>query len=263
MNFYIDFEATQPEGEIISIGVVSDNGNKFYSLVKPQFSKVSKYITDMTGLTNEMLEEAKDLDSVMFNLYFWCQIQEYQKSNWHFYSYGDGDIDFLKNSLCNLTKDSALIIASLMIATMKDYSTTVRKYFHGTVSLIKAYNYLKDLEDKQNHNALEDAKMLAEVFAKTANKEPLTTNPFKEQTIKELNYTFPSGKFFCKGIGKKSTARSFECIQDAIEWLINTKIGFASRDAVHRDKMAMKIMKAIRKKDTYMGYNWRREKGDK
>ena len=258
MNFYIDFEATQPEGEIISVGVVSDNGNKFYSLVKPQFSKVSKYITDMTGLTNEMLEEAKDLNSVMFNLYFWCQIQEYYKSNWHFYSYGDNDVDFLKSSLRNVHDDSALVITSLMIATMKDYSTIVREYFRGTVSLIKAYNYLKDLEDEQNHNALEDAKMLAEVFAKTANKEPLTANPFVEKQI--VNYTFPSGKFFCKGVGKNSKEKAFYNIQEAIEWLISTKIRADAREAVHRDKMAVKIMKAIKKKDTYMGYKWRREK---
>ena len=53
MNFYIDFEATQPEQEIISIGVYCDNKESFYVLVKPQFSKVSKYITDMTGIIHK------------------------------------------------------------------------------------------------------------------------------------------------------------------------------------------------------------------
>lgn len=261
MNFYVDFEATQPEQEIISIGVVAENGESFYTLVKPQFSVVSKYITDMTGITNEMLENSIDLNNALFKLYFWCQIQEYCKSNWHFYSYGDNDVDFLKNSLRNVHDDFALVVAALMIATMKDYSTTVREYFHGTVSLIKAYNYLQDLENKQNHNALEDAKMLAEVFVKTADKEPLTANPFTEKQI--VNYTFPSGKFFCKGIGKNAKEKAFYNIQEAMEWLISTKIKADAREAVHRDKMAIKIIKAIKKKDTYMGYKWRREKGDK
>ena len=261
MNFYIDFEATQPEQEIISIGVVSDNGVKFYELVKPQFSQISKYITDMTGITNEMVKDEYDLNIVLGDLYAWCYNQEQNIANWHFYSYGDGDIDFLKHSMCNLKGEQQIIIASLMIATMKDYSTTVREYFRGTVSLIKAYNYLKDLEDKQNHNALEDAKMLAEVFAKTANKEPLAANPFVEKQI--INYTFPSGKFFCKGVGKNSKEKAFYNIQEAMEWLISTKIRADAREAVHRDKMAIKIMKAIKKKDTYMGYKWRREKGDK
>lgn len=258
MNFYVDFEATQPEQEIISIGVVAENGESFYTLVKPQFSTVSKYITDMTGITNEMLENSMDLNNALFKLYFWCQIQEYYKSNWHFYSYGDNDVDFLKNSLCNVHDDFALVVASLMIATMKDYSTTVREYFRGTVSLIKAYNYLQDLENKQRHNALEDAKMLAEVFAKTANKEPLETNPFVEKKI--VNYTFPSGKFFCKTTGKNAKERAFYNIQEAMEWLINNHINKESRAQVRRDKMAVKIMKAIKKKDTYMGYKWRREK---
>ena len=30
MNFYVDFEATQPEQEIISIGVYCDNEKSFY-----------------------------------------------------------------------------------------------------------------------------------------------------------------------------------------------------------------------------------------
>jgi DNA polymerase III epsilon subunit-like protein len=258
MNFYIDFEATQPEQEIISIGVYSDSEESFYALVKPQFSKISKYITDMTGITNEMVEDRYDLDTAFNDLYIWCANQESNLNEWHFYSYGDGDVDFIKHSMCNIKTQRPLIIASIMIATMKDYSKEVKKYFCGSTSLIKAYNYLKDLENQQKHNALEDAKMLADVFMKTFNKEPLATNPFIEQAIN--SYKFPSGKFFCKGIGKNSKEREFGCIQEAIEWIINTNIRTEDRDAVRRDKMAVKIMKAIKKKERYMNYNWRRER---
>ena len=85
MNFYVDFEATQPEQEIISIGVYCDNKESFYALVKPQFSKVSKYITDMTGITNEMLADRDDFDAVLNDLYIWCTSQESNLNNWHFY----------------------------------------------------------------------------------------------------------------------------------------------------------------------------------
>ena len=44
MKFFIDFEATQAN-EIISIGVVSETGTTFKSLVKPQLSSISPYIT--------------------------------------------------------------------------------------------------------------------------------------------------------------------------------------------------------------------------
>lgn len=261
MNFYVDFEATQPEQEIISIGVYCDNKESFYALVKPQFSKVSKYITEMTGITNQMLEDRYDFDTVLNDLYVWCAKQESCLNNWHFYSYGDGDVDFLKHTMCNVTTQRPLIIASIMIATMQDFSKEVTKYFRGTTSLIKAFNYLKSLENKQKHNALEDAKMLADVFIKIMDKEPLSENPFVERVVGD--YTFPSGRFFCKAKGKNAKEREFGCIQEAIEWLISTNIAKDSRDAVRRDKMATKIMKAIRKNEPYMNYKWRRDKNTK
>ena len=260
MNFYIDFEATQPEQEIISVGAYCDNKSCFSSLVKPQFSTVNKYIEDMIGITNEMLEDKMGLDIVFSSLYWWCVEQEKDLTKWRFYSYGDADVDFIKHSLRNIQTEKALIVASLMIATMQDYSKVVKEYFRGTTSLIKAYNYLKDLENKQKHNALEDAKMLADIFARTYNKEPLSENPFIEYKTAEGNYTFPSGKFFCKSTGKNAKEREFYNIQDAIEWIISNRIPQDARPNVRRDKMATKIMKAIKKKDTYMQFKWRREK---
>lgn len=262
MNFYVDFEATQPEQEIISIGAYSDDEESFYSLIRPQFSSISPYIRDMTGITQEMLEMANSYGVVMTDFYFWCQSQEPDVTKWHFYSYGDGDIDFLKHTLPNANTETSLIITSLMIATMKDYSKSVTKFFCGSTSLIKAFNYLESLENKQKHNALEDAKMLADVFCKVESGTPLTTYPFA--TIpQEVNYTFPSGRFFCKAKGKNAKEREFGCIQEAIEWIINTNIAKNSRETVRRDKMATKIMKAIRKNECYMNYKWRRDKNTK
>ena len=250
MNFYVDFEATQPEQEIISVGAFSDNENSFYNLVKPRFSKVSKYITDMTGITNEALEDKYDLNTIFEALYLWCYTQESDIANWHFYSYGDGDVDFIKHSLCNINSANALVVASIMIATMKDYSKEVAKYFCGGTSLIKAFNYLEELEKKQKHNALDDAKMLADVFMKINGKEPLESYPFVSQPEGAVTtYNFPSGAFYCKGTGKHATEHKFNSIQVGIEWLIEHKIGQNERDRVHRDKMATKIMKAIRKND--------------
>lgn len=53
MNFYIDFEATQPGNEIISIGAVSDDGATFSCLVKPVASEITPFITELTGITVE------------------------------------------------------------------------------------------------------------------------------------------------------------------------------------------------------------------
>jgi DNA polymerase III epsilon subunit-like protein len=176
------------------------------------------------------------------------------------YVYGDSDVEFLKATLPNAKSEAAILITSIMIATIKDYSIEVAKYFHGTTSLIKAFNYLKSLEDKQKHNALEDAMMLAEVYSKTLCAEPLEANPFATTTPTECNYNFPVGKFYCKSTGKNAKEREFANIHDAMEWIIEHKIGQNERPNVRRDKMAVKIMIAIKKKKTYMQYKWRREK---
>ena len=260
MKFFIDFEATQPEQEIISIGAYSEDTFAFHNLVKPQFSVVSSYIADMTGITNEILEDKFDLDTVLCGLYDWCYRQQPSLTKWEFYSYGDSDVDFLKHSMCNIHSERALIVASIMIATMKDYSQQVKKFFGGSTSLIKAFNFLKDLENKQHHNALEDAKMLADVYQKVENGTPLKEYPFHIGSNTNEAYTFPSGTFYCGGTGKNAKEREFVNIQDAITWLINTNIAKNERERVHRDRVAKNIMKAIRKKSTYMGYKWRRIK---
>lgn len=259
MNFYIDFEATQPEQEIISIGIVAGNGETFYSLIKPQFSSISQYITDMTGITPEMANKANSFDTIMSQVWHWCRKQEDNITLWSIYVYGDSDVEFLKSTLPNAKSEAAILITSIMIATIKDYSIEVAKYFHGTTSLIKAFNYLKSLEDKQKHNALEDAMMLAEVYGKTLHAEPLEANPFAT-TSTECGFNFPNGRFYCKSAGKNAKEREFANIHDAMEWIIEHKIGKNERSNVRRDKMAVKIMIAIKKKKTYMQYKWRRVK---
>ena len=226
MNIFVDFEATQPAGEIIAIGAKAENGEQFFDDIMKKFNK-------------------------------WCNSLCIGRIYQHFYSYGAADKQFLINSFQSLNSDDAINLVSYMITTMQDYSENVALFFNGSTSLIKAYNYFEN-EKEQKHNALEDAEMLAEVFVKITDKEPLSENPFVERAI--YNYTFPSGRFFCKGKGKNAKEREFGCIQEAIEWLINTNIAKDSRDAVHRDKMATKIMKAIRKNECYMNYKWRREK---
>ena len=43
MKIFVDFEATQPYGEIIAIGAKAETGEEFFHYVKPQLS-VSSYI---------------------------------------------------------------------------------------------------------------------------------------------------------------------------------------------------------------------------
>lgn len=70
MKYFIDFEAMQFSNEIISVGCVSENGEKFYSLVQPQKAeKITEFITSLTGITYEELFSAPSADKVFSEFY--------------------------------------------------------------------------------------------------------------------------------------------------------------------------------------------------
>ena len=75
MNFYLDFEATRFSNRIISIGCAAENGNTFYTLVKPvNKAKVDRFITELTGITNEMLQEAPSADEAFNQLFDFIEL---------------------------------------------------------------------------------------------------------------------------------------------------------------------------------------------
>ena len=94
MKYFLDFEATQFSNEIIAIGCVNENNQTFYSLVKPK-KKITDFITSLTGITNEMLEDAPSSDKAFSAFYDWLNHNEPAE----FYCYGNCDIDFVKKNL--------------------------------------------------------------------------------------------------------------------------------------------------------------------
>lgn len=100
MRFYINFEATQPENEIISIGAVAENGATFHTLVKPQLSSISPYVSQLTHISAEDLKTAPIIDKAFIDFDLWVMHQEKNVMNCRFISYGDDD-KFVK---CTLRK---------------------------------------------------------------------------------------------------------------------------------------------------------------
>lgn len=271
MKFFIDFEATQPENEIISIGVVAENGATFHTYVKPQFSKLTQYITNLTGIEEEDLESAPNIETAFILMYHWIRRQSPRVCTIddEFYCYGSSDKIFVENTLLYLHEYNARTLGAILYAYMKDASVIVGKYFNGNPSLINAFNYLKEQEGKQRHDALEDAKMLQYVFTAVKDAAPLDCNPFKEVAnnipnseglgVAKVDYVFPHGKFYCRA--KKTQAwTEFEDIHEAIDWLIKTTVIKSQWDKVHRDRMAVSIMKAIKNNSQYNGKYWKRVK---
>mgnify|MGYP004572549773 CR=1 FL=1 len=258
IKIFVDFEATQPYGEIIAFGAKAETGEEFFRYIKPQLSILTPMITELTGITAAILNVQGWLfDSVMRDFSDWCDDLEKMRYKLKFYSYGMADKQFLINSFPTLSSNNAINITSYIIATMKDYSENVTHFFNGSTSLIKAYNYFKE-DKQQKHNALEDAKMLAEVFGEVQFAKPLDRYPFQKKEEEKFNW--PTGIFYCKSQGKNTKEYEFNNSHLAVEWLIKNKIGIKRSAEVHRDRIAKNIMKAIRRKTTYMGYYWRRVK---
>ena len=99
MNFYIDFEALQFSEQIINIGCLAENGKSFETYVKPpKGEKVNKFITDLTGITNEMLAGAPSADEAFSDLFDFI-IDNSDDTKPCYYCYGDSDKGFIAKTL--------------------------------------------------------------------------------------------------------------------------------------------------------------------
>lgn len=260
MKFYIDFEATQAS-EIISVGCVAETGDTFKALVKPQFSSVSPYISQLTHITNEMLENENTLAFVFDQMWDWISNLCPSILDWEFLAYGS-DEDFVKASLPNATTEHSMILAAMMIAKMQNGAKEAKKFFHGTISLIHAFNHVENAEREQRHDPLEDAMMFQKVYEYMQNNKPLEEHPLRKVVNVPADYKSPSGKFYCRAAGKNAKEREFETCEEAITWLINTVMRPKEPEKVHRERIMTNIMKAVRGKSMYCGYKWRRVKED-
>lgn len=264
MKFYIDFEATQPENEIIAIGAVAENGATFHTLVKPQLSSISQYISQMTHISAEDLETAPTIDKALIDFDLWVMRQENSIMNCRFISYGEDD-KFVKSTLPAITNEHAFIVAAILMAKIEDCSAETKRFFHGTIKLVHAFNYVQAAETEQKHNPLEDAMMLQKVYEHMLTHDPLPCHPLNKEfdaAMSSSSVKMPSGTFWCKHVndGKNGKIRNFETCDDAIDWLITDVMRAKEPELIHRDRIMANIMKAVRKGTGYCNYKWGRVK---
>lgn len=262
MNYYLDFEATQ-QGEIISIGIVSEDDKTFYSLVKPAQTEITPYITDITGITEQELQEAPNIDKTLLEMWCWLGRDGFVNNN--FYAYG-ADAKFIEKTLASCKSDIGYMIATALKQKLQDCTREVWKFFRGSLKLNLAYEYITQTPHEQNHNALDDAIMCRDVYIYATTHEPLESHPYKTKEylkqIRENKNTFtpPQGKFFCVGKNSGYEELEFEDINAAIDYIVNRFVVEKDRENVNRARMMGRIMKAVKKKNTYQQMNWRREK---
>ena len=171
MKYFLDFESTQYAQRIISIGCVSEKGDKFHTYVQLSGNdKLSKVITELTGITKEILKEkGVPADEAFANLASFVDATRNDEMP-EYYCYGDCDSIFCKNTTKYMTNLTSMTYALYLAKTMIDFGKTVKSFFKTQTpfGLKKMYTFLCEQEVQQKHDALEDATMLADVVEKFA-----------------------------------------------------------------------------------------------
>lgn len=286
MNFYLDFEATQFAQRIISIGCTTDNGETFSTLVKPvKNEKVNEFITKLTGITNEMLEEAPSADEAFNNFFDWV-IKVNDNTMPQYFCYGNSDKIFIDRTAKHMTDVRAISFAMSIRAMLVDYSTTVKNYLSvKQIALKKVVALIEDTDEAvQSHDALEDAEMLRKVVKELQTKctpedvERLATikptpKPTNNKYLPDICYHWPSNpkkryeadtkatedNYACKCICQSGRhIKYFDSVKTAAIWLIRYKLanGHAFKREGDIDKVVNNIIKGVEQGKQPYSFTW-------
>lgn len=181
MDLFLDFEATQYSKEIIAIGAVAGkDSNGFYSLVRPHnLKKITKDITNLTGITREMCSEQNVLPfiNVFPQFWEWCQMQKSNPNEpFQFFTYGEFDTDLIKAAIPHCLEFKKQLEYILQHTYNLERIARVFLTEDGsTISLKKALFNQTNIDVIQTHNPLQDAQMLKTLY-----------KTFKNITIDEI-----------------------------------------------------------------------------
>ena len=216
MKFYLDLEAARFCNYIISIGCVCENGKTFSTFVRlPKGKKVDKFITELTGITNDMVKGAPTADQAFNLLFDFIEENNTDEVAPEYYCYGDSDAVFIKHTLTKMEDTRACVCAQAIIGHIVDYASVVKKFFvsPNDLALRKVYMLIQARDEMiQKHDALEDALMLQTVVENLHNK----CKPEDKDTILAM----PSQKR--PQVGKKAPS-IFQNWNSQPKWEANTQ----------------------------------------
>lgn len=150
-------------GEIIQIGAVLLDENMkiidtYKSYIRPKtYSKMHPSITELTGITDEMLVGKRDFIQVIEEFKNWCPEESF------FMSWGYDDMPMLENNLMfyNISYDRLPTCYNLQVMFNMQTENRYRQF-----SLSFAREYFKIEENKAIHDAMNDAYYTALIASK-------------------------------------------------------------------------------------------------
>ena len=253
MNFYLDFEATQFSERIISIGCVSETGKTFQTLVKPvNGDKVNNFITELTGITNEMLENAPTANQA-FNDFFDFVINTNDNTMPSYFCYGSGDKTFINKTVKYMTDVRAISFAISVQTMLIDYAQEVKSYLSiKGIPLKKLIALVRHVENvEQIHDAMDDAMMLKECVEGIDSIDKSAISVAQPKIIVENNRRFMKipDMFFTK--------KENEYLKDLrmVQWGCHTKADDITGDATE-DNWQVKLTHISTGKVKYFSAPW-------
>lgn len=260
MKYFVDFEATQFSNEIIEIGCVREDGEEFKSYVNAD-KKLTQFIINLTGITQEIVDNAPSSDEVFARFYEWLK----GDTDIEFYCYGNSDIDFVKKNLRKSKNFEAQAALSMIGMALNDYAVSVKKHFGlikpiGLVKVLAHYRGVESIE--QNHDALEDAKFLKEVFDYINAEGEVEECPFPEyqKPKKVAKPVQPKVEApvtpHIERIRKNNIVEVYETMDEAVAWVIS-QADPNQRAVMKPENIAKKIRKSNGQKQPYMNWKWK------
>lgn len=276
MKYFIDFEATQFSEEIISIGCVREDGETFYSLVAPVEGKITPFITNLTGITAEMLQDAMSPNHVFEMFYNWAFTNEDDAPE--FWVWGDSDVDYLRHTFRRTTSMKARMAIGYMCGSTQDYAKKFRKRLRlkENVALIKAAKCFDETVE-QNHNALDDAMLLFNVYNNSCghiedipailaklNELGVAIRSKKEQEKKSTpdyvpkwnELDLPAGTV-CVTNRQKRLVFKFDTFADAAQWIYDNKVSDNQKENCKIENIEKQIRKSAAGGKQYYSMTWR------
>lgn len=261
MKYYVDFEATQFDQEIISVGCINENGREFYSLVRPHsMRKMTGFITDLTGITSGELKRSQDADEVFSRMYDYIDKSE----SVQFYCYGNCDGRFVKMTMRHVTSFKAQCMLGLVYSSLVDVSPDMSEKFktNQTVSLYKLADYF-GAKGVQSHNALADAKLLKQICERAEGLE-LDECPFPEY-VRSPKPEKTEIRHAPEPVANPHVTASldgetfgFASYGKAADWIMSEILpGKSSVTTETKSNISNRIVRAASSGSAYHGFTWR------
>lgn len=260
MKYFVDFEATQFSNEIIEIGCVREDGAEFKSYVNAN-RKLTDFIKNLTGISQETIDAAPSSDEVFRNFYQWLK----GDTNIEFYCYGSSDIDFVKKNLSKTTDFEAQAALSMIGMALNDYAVEVKRHFGiiKAIGLIKVLAHYRGVESiEQNHDALEDAKYLKEVYDYIQAEGEIEECPFPDYQKKVVKKPIqpkvevPKEVPYIARIRKNQVVETYTTMDEAVTWVINQS-SENQRGEMKPENVAKRVRRASGQNQPYISWKWK------